>query len=102
MMLLLASLSNQVTSGCSSMPASLEVPTVVLVRVEVGGDDHAVGELATGQGVLGLLTLHRGAKLDKYLSAAGDFNSRHRSRNFEATHLSKLAALLPDVLQDVL
>ena len=46
----------------------LEVPTVVLVRVKVGGDDHAVGELAPGQRVLGLLTLHRGAKLDKYLN----------------------------------
>ena len=52
--------------------------------------------------MLGLLALDRRAELDEDLAAAGDLHPRDGAGDLEAAHLAILAALLPDVLQDVL
>ena len=45
---------------------------MILVGVEVGGDDDAVGKLPAGQRQLGLLAFRNAAELDEDLSGHGD------------------------------
>ena len=47
---------------------------MVLVRLEVAGDDDAVGELPAGEGVLRLLAVGDGRELHEDLPAAGNLN----------------------------
>ena len=52
----------------------LELPPVVLVRLEVAGDDDAVGELPAGEGVLRLLAVGDGRELHEDLATPGNLN----------------------------
>ena len=51
---------------------TLELPPVVLVGLEVAGDDDAVGELPAGEGVLRLLAVGDGLELHEDLATAGN------------------------------
>lgn len=55
----------------------LELPPVVLVRIEVGCDNNAVAELASGQALLRLLAVDDRVELDKGLR-----RDKRRSQSF--------------------
>ena len=57
----------------------LELPPVVLVRLEVAGDDDAVGELPAGEGVLRLLAVGDGRELHEDLAATGNLKRQYYS-----------------------
>ena len=75
---------------------------MILLRIEITRHNHAIGELSARESVLGLLALDGAAELDEDLAAAGDLDTWHRAGDLQAANLPVLAALLPDVLQDVL
>ena len=80
----------------------LKLSAMILVRVEIAGDDHAIRELSPCECVLGLLALHAGTELDEDLSAARYIHARHRTRDLDTAHLSKPTTLLADILQNIL
>ena len=80
----------------------LELLPVVLIRLEVRGDDHSVRELPAGEGLLRLLAAGNVGKLDKDLAAARNLDSRKRTGDLDGAHPAELAALLEHVLEDVL
>ena len=77
----------------------LELPPVVLVRVEVAGDHHAIGELPPCERKLSGLTITATGELYEDLAQARNLNSGHGSWNFQALYLAKLGTLLSDILQ---
>ena len=81
---------------------SLELTTMILVWVEVAGDDNSVRELPAGERVLGLLALAGRTELDEDLAAAGHLHPGHGTGYLDRPDLAVLGALLADVLQDVL
>jgi len=76
----------------------LKLSTMILVRVEITGNDHAIRELSSCESVLGFLALHAGAELDEDLPAPRYIHARHRTRDLDTAHLSKPATFLADIL----
>jgi len=79
----------------------LKLSAMILVWVEVAGDDDPVAELPPRERVLSLLTLAGRAKLYKDLPTPGNLHPGHRPRDLDGADLSVLGALLADVLQNV-
>ena len=75
---------------------------MIFIRVKITCDDDSVGELSAGERVLRLLALHAAPELNEDLPAARHIHPRHGPRDLNAAHLAEPAALLSDVLQNVL
>ena len=75
---------------------------MVFVWVVITGHYDTIGKLSACKRMLRPLALHATAKLDKHLAEAGHLDARHRPRNLNAAHLAEPAALLTNVLKNVL
>merc|ERR1719219_2639162 len=89
-------------SSASSSSCCSKLPSVILLWVVVTGDNDSVRELPPRETELCCLAVAAIGKLNKHLATTWNFDSWNRSRDLYGLHLAKLAALLPDIFQDVL